>query len=114
MGATCFALRSLAIGALRPQTIMSSWKTGALYNVNMRLLISNRGVVESDEAVPIRLTRTMSRALGSLGLQGPLYGCRAASLQALSTNFDLSRILLGLALKDESISWGTGVRVKSE
>lgn len=113
LGAACFVSYSLAIGARRPQTIMFSWKTGAVYNVHMRGLISSRGVVESDEAVPFRLTRNMCRALGTFGLQGPFYGSMAASLQALSRNFDLLRILLDVAVRDELMLWGIGARVES-
>lgn len=113
LGAACFVSYSLAIGARRPQTIMFSWKTGAVYNVHMRGLISSRGVVESDEAVPFRLTRNMCRALGTFGLQGPFFGSMAASLQALSRNFDSLQIVLDLAMRDELMGWGIGARVES-
>lgn len=108
----CLVSYALAVGARRPQNVLFSWKTGAIYNQHMRGLVSNRGVLECDEAVPFRLTRNICRLLGRHGLEGPFYGSMATSLQALSRNVDLLKIFLDFVIRDEVINW-TGARVEA-
>lgn len=101
----------LAVGARRPQNIMFSWATGTVHNIHMRGLISTRGVLESDEAVPFRLTRNLLRLLGSFGLEGPFYGAMAAAMQALLDKQELLRLFLDIVVRDELVGW---VHLKSE
>lgn len=71
----------------------------------MRGLISGRGILESDEAVPFRLTRNLRHVLGPSGLEGPFYGSMAVTLQSLAQSFATVRIFLDLIMRDELIGW---------
>lgn len=111
LGPASLVSYALAIGARRPQNILFSWSTGAVYNLHMRSLISSRGILESDEAVPFRLTRNIRRLLGPFGLEGPFYGSLVATMQALLCHEELLRLFLDVVMRDELVGW---VVTKSE
>lgn len=105
LGATSLVYYSLAIGARRPQNILFSWASGTIHNVHMRGLISGRGILESDEAVPFRLTRNLQGVMGPFGLEGPFYGSMIVTLESMAQNFGVVRLFLDLIMRDELSGW---------
>lgn len=111
LGTASLVSYALAIGARRPQNVMFSWTTGAVCNMHSRALVSARGVLECDEAVPFRLTRNIRRLLGAMGVEGPLFGSMAVTMSALRNNEELLRVYLDAIMRDELTAW---VAVRSE
>lgn len=105
LGSSSLVNYVLAVGSRRPQNMAFSWKTGAVINLNARPSISSRGVVESEETVPFRLTRNMRHMLGELGMDGPLFGSMAVTMEALGSNEMLLRVYLESILHDEIAQW---------
>jgi phosphatidylinositol kinase/protein kinase (PI-3 family) len=107
LGTSAIVSFALAIGARRPQNLLFSWDTGAVSNSHMRPLVSARGLLECDEAVPFRLTRNIMRLIGPNGVHGPLFGAMAVSLRALRSNDKLLKTYLEIIVRDELHSWAT-------
>jgi transformation/transcription domain-associated protein len=105
LGTASLVSYALAVGARRPQNILFSWSTGAVSNLHMRPLLSQRGLLECDEAVPFRLTRNIQHFLGPSGVHGPLFGSMAVTMRALRTNDELLNIYLNCIIRDELSSW---------
>lgn len=105
LGAASIVSYVLAIGARRPQNVLFSWSSGAVSNLHMRLLLSNSGLLECDEAVPFRLTRNIRAFLGTSGLHGPLFGAMAVTFCALRANGELFETYLNGILRDELSAW---------
>lgn len=105
LGSNSLANFVLAVGSRRPQSMAFSWKSGAVVNLNARPSISARGLIESEEAVPFRLTRNIKYMLGDLGLDGALFGSMAVTMEALGSNTPLLRVYLECILHDEIAQW---------
>jgi hypothetical protein len=105
LGTASLVSYALAVGARRPQNILFSWSTGAVSNLHMRPLLSQRGLLECDEAVPFRLTRNIQQFLGPNGVHGPLFGSMAVTMRALRSNDELLNIYLNCIIRDELSSW---------
>lgn len=105
LGPASLVSYALAIGGRRPENILFSWSSGGVYNLHMRSLVSNRGILESDEAVPFRLTRNVRRLLGPFGLDGPFYGSMASTMQALLCEEELLRLFLDVVMRDELVGF---------
>jgi FAT domain/Phosphatidylinositol 3- and 4-kinase len=105
LGTASIVSYALAIGARRPQNVLFSWSTGAVSNLHMRPLVSQRGLLECDEAVPFRLTRNLQRLIGPNGMHGPLFGSMAATMRALRSNDELLSVYLNSIVRDELSAW---------
>lgn len=104
----------LGIGARRPATLLFEQNSGALFNVHMRPLTSNEGVIESDEQVPFRLTRNLIELIGRFGMDGPYFGSMATTLHALWKQRDLFVSLVEFVMRDELVNWVSNNRVEGE
>jgi phosphatidylinositol kinase/protein kinase (PI-3 family) len=107
LGTASLVSYALAIGARRPQNVLFSWTTGAVSNLHMRPLVSQRGIFECDEAVPFRLTRNLRQLLGPNGVHGPLFGSMAVTLRALRSDDELLGVFLNSIVRDELSAWVT-------
>ncbi len=106
LGSSSLICYALAVGARLPQNITFSWNTGAVCNLHVRPLVSPvTGILECDEAVPFRLTRNIRNFLGPVGVNGPLFGSMAVTMEALRTNPQLLRVYLDTILHDELAVW---------
>eukprot|EP00168_Porphyra_purpurea_P005873 TRINITY_DN17016_c0_g1_i1.p1 TRINITY_DN17016_c0_g1~~TRINITY_DN17016_c0_g1_i1.p1 ORF type:complete len:331 (+),score=121.00 TRINITY_DN17016_c0_g1_i1:200-1192(+) len=94
LGIASIVSHALVVGARRPQNLSFSWTSGAVVHGHMRPLVSARGLLECDEAVPFRLTRNMTAFLGPTGVNGALFGGMAATVAALQSNDALLDVYL--------------------
>lgn len=105
LATTCVSSYCIGIGARRPQTMILEWNTGCVSPSNVRVLTSPNGILESDEAVPFRLTRNISRMLGVIGVEGTLSGRMANTLRTIQKESELVKMATELILRDELMPW---------
>ncbi|PXF39940.1 Transcription-associated protein 1 [Gracilariopsis chorda] len=93
---------ALGVGSRRPQNFVVRWDSGTVQHVGVRVLVSSRGVVEHDEAVPFRLTRNMRAMMGGgVGVGGPLMGALSGALLAMARHEDELRVFAECVMRDE-------------
>lgn len=93
---------ALGVGSRRPQNFVVRWDTGGVQHVGVRVLVSARGVVEHDEAVPFRLTRNIRAAVGGhVGVRGPLWGSLSGALLAMARHVDNVAMFAECVMRDE-------------
>lgn len=105
LGTACVVGHCLGVGARRPQNLMFSWSSGAISNLYVRVLTSQEGLLESDEAVPFRLTRNMVKLMGPLGVEGPLKASMMSTIMALGNDLKIVRMFLDVIIRDELTAW---------
>lgn len=105
LGTACVVGHCLGVGARRPQNLMFSWSSGAVSNQHVRMLTSQEGIVENDEAVPFRLTRNLVKLMGPFGIDGPLKASMITTLMALGNDLEIVRMFLDVIMRDELSVW---------
>lgn len=105
LGASCLSSYFLGCGARRPQSMTICWSSGSVSNMNGRVLTTGTGKLESNEAVPFRLTRNIVRLMEPFGFDGPFIGSMTSGLSAIRKNTDLIQMWTELVLRDELKGW---------
>jgi transformation/transcription domain-associated protein len=95
----------LLLGGRAPPKILFAKDSGAVHNLEMCTLYSDRGLLDRGEAVPCRLTRNMTTFFTGFGVEGlylPTLVVAAAALLHKGGNLGP---LLALFFRDDITTW---------
>ncbi|GJQ09059.1 hypothetical protein GpartN1_g850.t1 [Galdieria partita] len=100
----CCVQYFLGLGCRKPQNILLDDENGTVIFAGLRTLLSNRRVVESEDAVPFRLTPNISNWLRCFGHLGYFFTSFQLSRMAIFERAKLLKLLLEYFVREDIIS----------
>lgn len=100
----CFVQYVLGLGCRKPQSILLDNENGTVIFAGLRTLLSNRRVVESEEAVPFRLTPNISSWLRYFGHLGYFSASFHFTRMVIFEHAKLLKSLLEYFIREDIIS----------
>ena len=104
----------LSMGHQDPSKIALSLTSGVTMHAELRPTYNARGLIETGESVPFRLTQNMARFISGVGVQGPLANAMMAVSNVLKENEGFFEDFLFLLFKDDLAAQWPLVNVSME